>query len=596
MSYDESRAMVTHYARLGYARHVQTTCANAARALGNDPALSFWRAFGTIAEGGHSEAITKLEAMLTHADRDIELACMAAIVHAHKSARVVDEDSVERYETRVLSEEQSASATALVECATFYHLAGGPDAGRAKDTARRALDLAPGDVRAKTLLGWIEMTGRGDGDAGDEPGTGTGTASGVLTSARSATSRRRAAAAVRVFDEVLRSPDKGGEAAIDALLGKARAMTVLSRYDAAVDVMNELAARHPGFAPAASERAKARLAACDFEGAAENARRGLAEDPEDIECHRVMVFLSLSRDGDVQAARRQMASLEEALERREPRNAFLFLETSRDAARVAGGDAAVLASCGRLLEKARSLRPDDGAVSCESAYQARLAGKYGDAIELYAAAATAALAPAGDARAAASRSAAAAAARGRSPRRRHSRAMRLSGATTEEARPAPRPSLGSAAAKSSTTSRRDFEENDASFPRATTTSRGSVHARRASRASRASSCAEITGRARFFSGETEVSPGRARLALPGIATGVQTLRRRWPCQRRGREKAPRRRAGSEDLGGSSRAFERDSSDTTARARPGAGRPCARLCEPARTRGHLGMARQQTQTR
>ena len=174
-----------------------------------------------------------------------------------------------------------------------------------------------------------------------------------------------------------------------------------------------------------------------------------------------------------------------------------------------------------------------------------------------AAAATAALAPAGDARAAASRSAAAAAARGRSPRRRHSRAMRLSGATTEEARPAPRPSLGSAAAKASTTSRRDFEENDASFPRATTTSRGSVHARRASRASRASSCAEITGRARFFSGEAEVSPGRARLALPGIATGVQTLRRRWPSQRRGREKAPRGRAGGEDLGGSSRALERD---------------------------------------
>ena len=390
MSYDESRAMVTHYARLGYARHVQTTCANAARALGNDPALSFWRAFGTIAEGGHSEAITKLEAMLAHADRDIELACMAAIVHAHKSARVVDEDSVERYETRVLSEEQGASATALVECATFYHLAGGPDAGRAKDTARRALDLAPGDVRAKTLLGWIEMTGRGDGDVGDEGGTGAGTASGVLTSARSATSRRRAAAAVRIFDEVLRSPDRGGEAAIDALLGKARAMTVLSRYDAAVDVMNELAARHPGFAPAASERAKARLAACDFEGAAENARLGLAEDPEDIECHRVLVFLLLSREGDVQAARRQMVSLEDAMERREPRNAFLFLETSRDAARVGGGDGAVLGSCGRLLDKARRLKPEDTDVLCESAYQARLVGKYGDAIELYAAAATAA--------------------------------------------------------------------------------------------------------------------------------------------------------------------------------------------------------------
>ena len=80
MSYDESRAMVTHYARLGYARHVQTTCANAARALGNDPALSFWRAFGTIVEGGHSEAITKLEAMLGHADGDIELACITDVL------------------------------------------------------------------------------------------------------------------------------------------------------------------------------------------------------------------------------------------------------------------------------------------------------------------------------------------------------------------------------------------------------------------------------------------------------------------------------------------------------------------------------------
>ena len=188
---------------------------------------------------------------------------------------------------------------------------------------------------------------------------------------------------MRVFDEVLRSPDKGGEAAIDALLGKARAMTVLSRYDAAVDVMNELAARHPGFAPAASERAKARLAACDFEGAAENAHRGLAEDPEDIECHRVMVFLLLSREGDVSAARRQMAALEAAMERRNPRARFCFWNVAPRRARAAASQR------GRLMDKGRSLRPGRAGVLCESAYRARLAGKYADAIELYAAAATA---------------------------------------------------------------------------------------------------------------------------------------------------------------------------------------------------------------
>ena len=171
MSYDESRAMVTHYARLGYARHVQTTCANAARALGNDPHFRFGERSGRSSRGS-LKAITKLEAMLGHADGDIELACMAAIVHAHKSARVVDEDSVERYETRVLSEEQGASATALVSARRFTTSPADHDRG-APRTQRSGRWTSPGDVRAKTLLRWIEMTGRGDGDAGDgDLGTG----------------------------------------------------------------------------------------------------------------------------------------------------------------------------------------------------------------------------------------------------------------------------------------------------------------------------------------------------------------------------------------------------------------------------------------
>jgi tetratricopeptide repeat protein 21B len=324
----------------------------------------------------------------------MKLACMAAIVHAHKSARVVDEESVERYETRMLSEEHDASSTALVECATFYHLTGGPDAGKAKEMVRRALNLDANDQRGKTLLGWIEMTGRGDGDVVDEGGDekASGVNSSVTTSTRSATSRRRAAAAVRLFDEVLRSPDRGGEAAIDALLGKARAMSVLSRYDAAVDAMNVLGARHPGFSPASSERAKARLAASDFEGAEENARRGLEDDPDDVECHRVLVFVILARgfgDDFVRAARRQISVLEGSLDRREPKNVFLHLRVSKEIARVAGGDAGVLDSCARLLDKARRLKPEDVHVLRESAYQARLRGRYGEGLELYGAAATA---------------------------------------------------------------------------------------------------------------------------------------------------------------------------------------------------------------
>ena len=82
---------------------------------------------------------------------------MAACVHAHKMARVVDEESVENYENRLVSEEHVASASALVECATFYHLAGGAEAWKARDMAERALELSPDEHRAQTLLGWIEL-------------------------------------------------------------------------------------------------------------------------------------------------------------------------------------------------------------------------------------------------------------------------------------------------------------------------------------------------------------------------------------------------------------------------------------------------------
>ena len=65
----------------------------------------------------------------------MELACLAACIHAHKLAKVVDEESVDSLESRLMGEESGASEHALVQCATFYHLAGGAEA--------RGLTLSP---------------------------------------------------------------------------------------------------------------------------------------------------------------------------------------------------------------------------------------------------------------------------------------------------------------------------------------------------------------------------------------------------------------------------------------------------------------------
>ena len=59
------------------------------------------------------------------------------------SAKVVDEESVDSLESRMMGEESGASEFALLQCATFYSLAGGAEAWKAKGMAMRALQMKP---------------------------------------------------------------------------------------------------------------------------------------------------------------------------------------------------------------------------------------------------------------------------------------------------------------------------------------------------------------------------------------------------------------------------------------------------------------------
>ena len=66
---DDVQALVNHYARAGYARHIQTACAEALKSRRGDPTLAFWRTYGMIAEGSHSEAIAQFESLMRCVDR-----------------------------------------------------------------------------------------------------------------------------------------------------------------------------------------------------------------------------------------------------------------------------------------------------------------------------------------------------------------------------------------------------------------------------------------------------------------------------------------------------------------------------------------------
>ena len=313
---------------------------------------------------------------------------MAACVHCHKMARVVDEDAVDTYETRMMGEEHGASDHALVHCATFYHLAGGADSWKAKSMVERVLDANPNHTDARTLLGWIELTGSGvgeddwDDDDADDELAAPATVNAKVTKASEA-AKRRAQRAKKHFDAVIDARGGPTTAPVEALMGRVRVLEIAGQLSAAIDVLNVVSVNHSWFAPAAAEKAKAQMTSGDWDAALESAQRILAHDPNDVESLRMVVLYLLSREGNVEAARRKLGELLDALDRTEPRNASLYAACARDAARVSGGHATVLAACAQFLGRARGIRPEDVGVLIETAYQQQLGGEYKGAVETY---------------------------------------------------------------------------------------------------------------------------------------------------------------------------------------------------------------------
>ena len=443
---DELQALVNYYARDGYSRHVQTACAGGgdvarfwsafsliaqgshSEAIGQleslmrcvaslarlrrrrrrlhvpirekkevDSRLSLPLVPATSSPPSSSASFRHRAALLTshpprprrvrpsiHSDRELELACMAACVHAHKQARVVDEESVEHLENRIAREEAHASPRSLLLCATFYSLApSSAESWRGKELAERALETEPGFLEAKSLLAWIELTGAGGAAQEDEwdEDLGPGTPGGPA--AKTDRVRVRLDAAKRMFDEVLDAP--GGDTQLDALMGRVKVLEASFQTQGAMDVLNHVIARFPNFVPAKSEKAKTRMAAGDWDAAMDTAGEILdsAEGREDITALRVRAFHALSMEGAGEAAKRAVRDVLGAVDAREPRNAGLYLDCARDFARVSGGNESILSSCALMLERAEKIAPDRVDVVKEAAYQQQLLREYKAAIAGY---------------------------------------------------------------------------------------------------------------------------------------------------------------------------------------------------------------------
>ena len=303
---------------------------------------------------------------------------MAACIHAHKMAKVVDEESVDHLESRMLSEESSASEHALVQCATFYALAGGAESWKAKGMAERALQINRDYHQAQTLLGWIELGSGGAGGDDDWDDDDLGIAS---PGASKDAERARLEKAARHFDQVLDAD--GGDRELEALMGRVKVLESAGQLRGALEVLNHIVVQFSWFIPAMAEKARLQMMSGDWDAALETSQRIQGTDQQNIESLRLIILYLLSCEGQVDAARKKIAELTDALNTLEPRNAGLYTTCARDIARLSGGNPAILGGCSAMLERARRLQPENVATLNEAAYQQQLGGDYKTAIASY---------------------------------------------------------------------------------------------------------------------------------------------------------------------------------------------------------------------
>ncbi|KAL6760145.1 intraflagellar transport protein [Haematococcus lacustris] len=350
-------ARIHYYAREGYAKHLQTICSEALRKRANDPLLAFWRAYGMLMEGSTAEALREL-ATVSQVE-SLELAAAAAMVQAHESAKVVDQDAVMELSTKLEVEESSASDASLLHLAHLYSLSSSRE--RARGLVERVLRVQPDNSQALVLLGWVILAQQQD-------------------------EAYAALADEGEVDEALQQFEAALELDpldLEALLGKARALELKDNLGAALDVLTEATVRFAWFVPAAVEKARLLLAVGDWEQFSEAVARVQQLEPQNIMALAWQALQSITRDGNNKQAVQQLQELFAAINRAEPRNAPLYYRLARPLSRLAGADTALLTCTNMMAERAVQLRPDYAPYLVEAGYQKLFLEEYPAAVDKF---------------------------------------------------------------------------------------------------------------------------------------------------------------------------------------------------------------------
>eukprot|EP00043_Microstomoeca_roanoka_P026514 m.11852 g.11852 ORF g.11852 m.11852 type:complete len:1331 (-) comp6680_c0_seq1:160-4152(-) len=349
------QATINYYARHGYWRHVQLAVKQGLKKLGNDPVMHLWSGFSQAMDNAQRpEGMRSLQKLTEN--RDVGIAALLGLIHAHKQADNVDKDAVKDLEARFKSALKESGEVALHQAALVMWHSGKSD--KARDLVDKLLRLNSASSDGLAVRGWID-----------------------ITSGRESHAQK----SIRYFDEALKPfQGRSDQVHLDSLLGKAHfLMTIKNDSQSALTLLNQAVALFPTFLPALIEKSWAHMALNDWDGCLDTTRRCLGINPDCIPALHIQSICVLARTGQYEEAAGILSKMVAVLDSLEPQSHQLYYTLSRAPARVSGRNQAVLQQTRTMLDRAMQINPNIADYYNEMAHQQLLRDHHAASQKLY---------------------------------------------------------------------------------------------------------------------------------------------------------------------------------------------------------------------
>lgn len=130
--------------------------------------------------------------------------------------------------------------------------------------------------------------------------------------------------------------EQEGRKNLEALLGKAKVLEKMKKYDVGISVLSEACVLFPNFKPVFIEKAKLHIYNNEWDQAIDAVTSVYATDKTNIEALRIYVFYLMAREGDWEMVDEKMNELLESMKRVESKNADLYFNISKLFSRYCG--------------------------------------------------------------------------------------------------------------------------------------------------------------------------------------------------------------------------------------------------------------------